>query len=100
MTYLLLIGYGRPGRWDGFLEVAVDEKSFSLAQTIPSEWDEDDLDTPSESARLMRSLISQSGHFLNELLDLEEPEDSPWNLIPDEPPYAAVHAILIWNSNT
>jgi hypothetical protein len=43
MVYLLQIGYGREGRFDGFTRVGLDEAGFNLAKTLYDEYDEDDL---------------------------------------------------------
>lgn len=109
MSFLIKIGYGRAGRWDGFTDIAVDEASFRKAESMRDEWDDDDFNIKyhkDDDMFSMAALLILAG-FDGGSIDLEDFQEHPrvltametWTTVPGRPPFSEVHIILIWNTH-
>lgn len=104
MSYLIQIGTGRPGRWDGFERIIVDEASFQKIEELYDELDMDDFQEPcSQKLYPLISLMLKAGCGS---VDVEDFEDDPkiielmdqWTLR-DSGPFLDVYTILIWETD-
>lgn len=111
MTHLLMIGFGRPGRFEGFTKIALDKRSFKLAKTLADEWDDDDFNLLYDENCDNPNVISFTALLVAAQVDYwaaDEYGNHPkvvaakdkWTLLKDKKPYENVHVILIWNTNT
>lgn len=103
--YLIKLGFGRRGRFDGFDDIGVNKASFQLAKTLSDDWKDDELFTTFPQAVLLRALCLKAGW---DRIDLSEFENDPqtisamqrWKIEAVQAPYQDVHAIMIFNTNT
>ena len=102
--YLILVGYGRAGRFDGFERIVVDEAGWRLAQQFRDEYDEDELDAHDGSAALLAALLLMHDGVCADALELDRDALAPlcarWHLLDDSGPFADCRAIIISNTST
>ena len=107
MKYLLLVGYGRPGRFDGFVRYAVDEAGWAMIQKFRDEYDEDEFDELSvredNPIAMLAALLCAAESDLVDPLNLDcdalDPLCRRWCLLDDNGYYADCRAILINNTS-
>jgi len=101
--YLILIGYGRDGRFDGFTRIVTDAKGFDMARNFSESYDEDDFQDlkmrPDDPTSQLASLLMSYSDYLADL-DLENTLEDLWTVFLDKGPFRDCVAVMIFNSYT
>jgi hypothetical protein len=101
--YLILIGYGRDGRFDGFTRIVTDAKGFDMAQNFSESYDDDDFQDlemkPEDPTSQLASLLMSYSDYLADL-ELENTLEDLWTVFPDYGPFQDCVAVMIFNSYT